>query len=151
MGRVGNISSDLHRKAGGSGVRAARVSKEITADKLKRPRTGARSTKSTHAKPRIKLEPEPLVITSFDSVWAALGISRVEAASLEARSELMMQIRQIIRTSDWTQAAAAKHCKVSQPRINDLMRGKITKFSIDALINMATALGRRVNFELLAA
>ena len=64
---------------------------------------------------------------------------------------LMIQIREIIRKEGWTQAVAAKRCGVSQPRINNLIRGKIDKFSIDALIEMATALGRRVNFELLAA
>jgi len=64
---------------------------------------------------------------------------------------LMIQLREIFRKEGWTQAMAAKRCGVSQPRINDLMRGKIDKFSIDALIDMATALGRRVNFELVAA
>lgn len=63
----------------------------------------------------------------------------------------MRQIRSIIRENSWTQAVAAKRCGVSQPRINDLLRGKIDKFSIDALVNMATALGRRVDFELKAA
>jgi predicted XRE-type DNA-binding protein len=91
------------------------------------------------------------VIESFNSVWEALGFSDKESASLEARSMLMIQLREIIRKEGWTQAVAAKRCGVSQPRINDLIRGKIDKFSIDALIEIATALGRRVNFELLAA
>jgi predicted XRE-type DNA-binding protein len=63
----------------------------------------------------------------------------------------MIQIRQIIREKKWTQAAAAKHCGVSQPRINDLLKGKFHKFSIDALVKMAAALGRKVKVELLAA
>jgi predicted XRE-type DNA-binding protein len=84
----------------------------------------------------------------FDSVWDALGFSPQEAANLEVRSELMVQMRQIIEESGWTQAQAAKQCHVSQPRINDLLRGKINKFSVDALVNMAGALGRRVVFEL---
>ena len=63
----------------------------------------------------------------------------------------MRQIEGIIKEAGWTQAAAAKRCGVSQPRINDLLRGRIDKFSIDALVNMATALGRRVDFELKAA
>jgi predicted XRE-type DNA-binding protein len=88
---------------------------------------------------------------SFDSVWEALGLSPQESASLEARSMLMIQLREIIRKEGWTQTAAAKRCGVSQPRVNDLMRGKIDKFSIDALVDMATALGRRVKFDLLAA
>ncbi|MEO7030321.1 MAG: helix-turn-helix transcriptional regulator [Acidobacteriaceae bacterium] len=94
---------------------------------------------------------EPLVIEEFDSVWEALGLPPQEAANLEARSELMIQMTRIVKEEGWTQAQAAKRCGVSQPRINDLLRGKIDKFSIDALVNMATALGRRINFELKAA
>jgi len=63
----------------------------------------------------------------------------------------MRQIRAIIKENGWTQAAAAKHCGVSQPRINDLLRGKFNKFSLDALVRMGGALGRRVKVELEAA
>jgi len=91
------------------------------------------------------------VIEEFDSVWVALDFPPLEAANLEARSRLMIQIEQIIEEHGWTQAVAAKKCCVSQPRINDLLRGKIDKFSIDALVNMATALGRRIDFQLKAA
>ena len=63
----------------------------------------------------------------------------------------MMQIETLIEQNGWTQAAAAKRCGVSQPRINDLLRGKIDKFSIDALVNIATALGKRIDFALKAA
>ena len=149
MGGVRNVSSDLHRKAGRGGVRAARVSKKDAADKPARHRVGARTTRA--ATSRAKVVEEPLVIEECESVWDALGFSPQEAANLEARSALMRQIRSIIRENRWTQAVAAKRCGVSQPRINDLLRGKIDKFSIDALVNMATALGRRVDFELKAA
>ncbi len=87
----------------------------------------------------------------FDSVWDALGYSPEERANLEVRSHLMIQIEIIIEENGWTQAVAAKKCGVSQPRINDLLRGRIDRFSIDALIKMAAALGRKVKFELLAA
>jgi predicted XRE-type DNA-binding protein len=63
----------------------------------------------------------------------------------------MRQIEEIVTENGWTQADAAKRCGVSQPRINDLLRGKISKFSIDALVNMATALGKRIDFGLKAA
>lgn len=91
------------------------------------------------------------MIEGCESVWEALGFSPNEAANLQARAVLMRQIEGIIKEAGWTQAAAAKRCGVSQPRINDLLRGRIDKFSIDALVNMATALGRRVDFELKAA
>jgi predicted XRE-type DNA-binding protein len=52
---------------------------------------------------------------------------------------------------DWTQAEAASRCGVTQPRINDLLRGRVSRFSLDALVNIATALGCRVRFDLDAA
>ena len=91
------------------------------------------------------------MIERFDSVWEALGFSTEEAANLEARSVLMRQIERIIKKNRWTQATAAKHCGVSQPRVNDLLRGRIDKFSIDALVNMAACLGQKVHIRLAAA
>jgi predicted XRE-type DNA-binding protein len=87
----------------------------------------------------------------FESVWEALGFSPEECANLEARSALMRQIESIVKQAGWTQAEAAKRCGVSQPRINDLLRGKFHKFSLDALVRMGGALGRRVKIELEAA
>ena len=149
MGGIRNVSSDLHGKTAGGSVRPARLSKKDAADKPARHCVGARATRAVNA--RAEIVEEPLVIEACESVWDALGFSPQEAANLEARSSLMRQIRSIIRENSWTQAVAAKRCGVSQPRINDLLRGKIDKFSIDALVNMATALGRRVDFELKAA
>jgi predicted XRE-type DNA-binding protein len=63
----------------------------------------------------------------------------------------MLQLEKLIKKSGWTQAKAAKHCGVSQPRINDLLRGRIDKFSIDALVNMAASLGQKVHIQMKAA
>jgi predicted XRE-type DNA-binding protein len=87
----------------------------------------------------------------FDNVWDALADSPEEAANLTMRSELMIQVAEIIEKNGWTQAEAAKRCGVSQPRINDLLRGRISRFSLDALVNIAAALGRRVKVRLEAA
>ena len=46
---------------------------------------------------------------------------------------------------------AAERCGVTQPRINELLRGRVSRFSLDALVNIATALGRRVRVEVEAA
>ena len=88
---------------------------------------------------------------SFDSVWDAIADTPEEAANLRARAELMMQIADVIKTRRWKQAEAAAHCGVTQPRINDLLRGRVSRFSLDALGNIAAALGHRVHVELEAA
>lgn len=90
-------------------------------------------------------------VESYESVWDAIADTPEEAANLRTRSELMMQIGAIIKENGWKQAEAAKRCGVTQPRINDLVRGRISRFSIDALVNIATALGRRVHLALKAA
>lgn len=87
----------------------------------------------------------------FKDVWEAIADSGPEAENLRARSELMRQIEKIIRAKGWTQAEAARHCGVSQPRINDLLRGRIARFSLDALVNVAAALGKRVRVTVRAA
>ena len=88
---------------------------------------------------------------TFDSVWDAIADTSEQAANLRVRAELMRQIAMIIKVNDWKQAEAATHCGVTQPRINDLLRGRVSRFSLDALVNIATALGRRVHVELEAA
>ena len=88
---------------------------------------------------------------SYDSVWDALADTPEEAANLRARAELMQQIAAIVAENGWTQVEAAKNCGVTQPRINDLLRGRVSRFSLDALVNIATAIGRRVHVELEAA
>jgi predicted XRE-type DNA-binding protein len=84
----------------------------------------------------------------FANVWDAIADSPEEAANLSLRSELMDEIETIIKQSGWTQKEAAKRCGVTQPRINDLLRGRISRFSIDALVNIAAALGRKVRVSL---
>jgi len=90
-------------------------------------------------------------IETFDSVWDAIADTPEQAANLRARADLMRQIAAIIKANDWKQAEAATHCGVTQQRINDLLRGRVSRFSLDALVNIATALGRRVHVELEAA
>lgn len=84
----------------------------------------------------------------FNSVWDAIADTPEQAANLRARAELMRQIAAIVKANDWKQADAASHCGVTQPRINDLLRGRVSRFSLDALVNIATTLGRRVHMEL---
>ena len=85
---------------------------------------------------------------TYASVWDALADTKEQAAKLRARSDLMQQIAQMVRNNGWTQVEAATRCGITQPRINDLLRGRVSRFSIDALVNIATGLGRTVHFEL---
>jgi predicted XRE-type DNA-binding protein len=90
-------------------------------------------------------------VQTFSSVWDAIADTPEQAANLQARAELMQQLSKIIKANNWKQAEAAKHCGLTQPRINDLMRGRISNFSLDALVNIAVALGQRVHLTLEAA
>jgi predicted XRE-type DNA-binding protein len=88
---------------------------------------------------------------TYASVWDALADTPEQAANLQARADLMRQIAELIQGEGWKQVEAAERCGVTQPRINDLLRGRVSRFSLDALVNIATALGRRVSVELEAA
>lgn len=90
-------------------------------------------------------------IDQFDSVWDALADTPEQAANLRARAELMQKIAAIVQDHGWTQVEAARRCGVTQPRMNDLLRGRVSRFSLDALVNIATAIGCRVHLELEAA
>ena len=85
---------------------------------------------------------------TYASVWDALADTPEQAANLRTRAELMQQIAAIVKENGWTQAEAANQCGITQPRMNDLLRGRVSRFSLDALVNVATAIGRRVHFEL---
>jgi len=81
---------------------------------------------------------------SYASVWDAIADTPEQAANLRARAELMQKIAARLKQNARTQAEAASRCGVAQPRINDLLRGRVSRFSLDALVNIATALGCRV-------
>jgi predicted XRE-type DNA-binding protein len=81
---------------------------------------------------------------SSGNVFEDVGFDKETAENLRIRSALMIEIEQYIRRRRLTQAQAAKLFGVSQPRVSDLVRGKIGLFTIDMLVNMLTRAGRRV-------
>jgi predicted XRE-type DNA-binding protein len=83
----------------------------------------------------------------FDNIWDAIEPSAPDAASIKARSQMMMVIRETVEAWDVTQAVAAKRLGLTQPRMNDLIRGRLSKFSLDALINIAARAGLAVRVE----
>lgn len=88
------------------------------------------------------------ITPSTGNVFEDLGFPKEEAENLRVRSSLMATIRGIIQEEGLTQARAAKLFGVTQPRVSDVVRGKIELFSIDALVNMVAASGRRVDISI---
>lgn len=89
--------------------------------------------------------------TSYASVWDALEQDPIQAVNLKLRSALMIAIAEHVKRKGWTQSIAATHCGLTQPRVNDLLRGRISRFSLDALVNIATALGLQIRLKVDAA
>lgn len=87
----------------------------------------------------------------FESVWDALEADAANATNLRLRAELMRNIDALVRGRGWTQSVAASHCGLTQPRMNDLVRGRISRFSLDALVNVASALGLQVSLKIRSA
>jgi len=79
----------------------------------------------------------------FSSVWDAIEDSAAEAASMKLRAELAIEIIERMQDRKLTQAKAAELIGVTQPRISDLMRGRLNLFSLDALVDMADRIGLR--------
>jgi predicted XRE-type DNA-binding protein len=84
----------------------------------------------------------------FESVWDALEELPVEAAQIRLRSDLMIAVQEAVAAWGVTQAEAAKRLSVTQPRLNDLVRGRIDKFSLDALVDLATRAGLTLRVEI---
>ncbi|MER8527281.1 MULTISPECIES: XRE family transcriptional regulator [unclassified Mesorhizobium] len=86
---------------------------------------------------------------TFASVWDAIEDTPAEAENMKLRSTLMMALEQHIRAKGWTQVEAARHLGVTQPRVSDLLRGKINLFALDTLVNMVVAAGLHVEMRVL--
>ena len=84
---------------------------------------------------------------SFASVWDAIEDSAAEAANMKARSEIMIAVQETVDAWNMTQADASKRLGITQPRLNDLLRGKVDRFSLDALTNLAAAAGLSVEWS----
>lgn len=85
----------------------------------------------------------------FASVWDAIEDTPAEAENMRLRSGLMLALKAHLTRSGLSQAQAAKLLGVTQPRVSDLMRGKINLFGLDALVNMAAAAGLHVEMRVL--
>ncbi len=84
---------------------------------------------------------------SFTSVWDAIEDTPAQAENMKLRSALMMALKDHIAGEGLSQGQAAKVFGVTQPRVSDLMRGKIDLFSLDTLVNMLAAAGLHVDIH----
>jgi predicted XRE-type DNA-binding protein len=83
----------------------------------------------------------------YESVWDAIESDSAKAENLKLRSALMLALTRHIKREDLTQAEAAKAFGVTQPRISNLIHGKIDAFALDMLVKMAAAAGLRVTMR----
>jgi predicted XRE-type DNA-binding protein len=88
---------------------------------------------------------------TFTNVWDAVEDSSEEAAAMTMRSNVMIAINERVRSWDTTQANAARRLGITQPRLNDLIQGKINKFSLDSLLTLATRAGLKVKIDVRSA
>ena len=88
---------------------------------------------------------------SSGNVFRDLGFSTEEAAHLLIRADLLIQLQKAIAVRDLTQAKAATLLRVTQPRVSDLLRGRLDLFSTDTLIDMLARLGLHVRFVVRAS
>jgi predicted XRE-type DNA-binding protein len=84
---------------------------------------------------------------TFATAWDAITDTPEEAAVLKARADLMIALADHIKAQGWTQAEAAKRLGVTQPRISDLVRGKLNLFGLDHLAMMLARAGRQVEIR----
>jgi len=91
------------------------------------------------------------MVDKFESVWDAISDTPEEAENMKLRSVLMMTIEKFVKGQASTQAEMAGRLGITQPRLNDLLKGKIDKFSLDMLVNIAARAGFNVELIVKAA
>jgi len=99
------------------------------------------------ALPRLVAGAKPMSTQRFVSVWDAIEDTAEEAQNMKLRSALAMALTEHISRVGLNQAQAADLLGVTQPRVSDLVRGKIHLFSLDALVNMASAAGMQIQMR----
>jgi predicted XRE-type DNA-binding protein len=107
------------------------------------PRLTKNSKKSDKSKRPIKVE------YGSGNVFRDIGFSEEESANLLLRSTLIIAIKETIEAHEWTQAEAAQALGVPQPRISELMSGRISRFTIDKLVKYLAVLGKRLSVTII--
>lgn len=84
---------------------------------------------------------------AYHNVFDALCDTPAESLNMRLRADLMQHIAATIERNRWTQKQAAARCGITQPRMNDLLQGKIDRFSLDALVNINAQLGESISLQ----
>jgi predicted XRE-type DNA-binding protein len=87
-------------------------------------------------------------LKSYANVWDALEETPEATANMTMRSDVMIALNTVVKNWNTTQAEAARRLGITQPRLNDLLRGRIEKFSLDMLINLAGHAGLVVRLKI---
>ena len=87
----------------------------------------------------------------YASVWDAIEDTPAEAENMKLRSQLMMALKEVIAAKGLTQSEAAQLFGVTQPRVSDLLRGKINLFGLDKLVEMAVIAGLHIEMQIAEA
>lgn len=90
------------------------------------------------------------IIKSSGNVFEDLGFDPAEAKVMAMRAELMIQIEKRIKAQGWTQAEAAEHLGITQPRVSQLMKGTWREFRIDTLLTLANRAGLQTKLKIAA-
>jgi len=88
---------------------------------------------------------------TFDDVFDALADTPAEAANMKARADLLAAVIDRVKSWELPQSSAAERLGITRPRLNDLLRGKLSKFSLDALVNLVTAAGLTLEIKVSSA
>jgi predicted XRE-type DNA-binding protein len=89
-------------------------------------------------------------VQSFTNVWDGIADTPEEAANLRARADLILAVEGRLTEFGWSQTTAARNLGITQPRVSDLICGKISKFSLDTLVNLAARVGLRTQLVITA-
>ena len=153
--RSGRPPSVVRRKVSRSGVRASRLREKNAKDAAAESGRGASAMARPHRPSRrsttltaADVGEDARVTPSSGNVFLDLGFPPGEAEHLLVRSRLMLAIGQLIKQRGFTQARAARLFGVTQPRVSDLVRGRIELFSIDALVEMLGRAGVGLSIRL---
>ena len=125
-------------------VQAGSAPEKVAQDRACRRRIGAAPAEGSAGNEAADMSEKIKITRGSGNVFRDLGFSKAEAENLRLRSELMRRIDAFYRESGMTQVAAAKALGLTQPRLNALLKGRLSQFSLDALVNIASQAGMNV-------